>query len=328
MKVLQKILLSAMLLPATWMVSQTHAQAQPWPSKPVTIIVPTSSSTGADIIGRIVSRRFAVMWKQPVIVDNRTGASGTIGVGAAAKAAPDGYTILFAPNTVTMIGSIYKNMTWDVEQSFEPISLLARTVSAVVVNAELPAKSVADLIALAKAKPGQLNFASPGVGTPQHLYGELFKQIMAVDMLHVPYKTTASAVTDLAGGRAQVGFFSLSAVMPLVKAGKLRVLATVGEQRAAATPDAPTFKESGLDRVQAGSWIAAFMPRGTPREIVEHVTRDLNSLLAQPDFQQELLRADLLPNTSGGGQKELAAIVRADVVRWKKVIADGNITAE
>ena len=302
--------------------------AQEWPARPVTIVVPTSSSSGSDIIGRAVSPRLGALWKQAVVVDNRLGASGAIGIGAAAKAPADGYTLLFTPNTITMLGSLYKNLGWDVEQSFEPVTLLAKTVLALVVHSEVPAKTVAELVALAKSRPGQLNYASPGIGTPQHLHGELFKQTVGADIVHVPYKTIAAANTDLAGGRTQMAFVSVSAIMPLAKAGKVRILATIGEQRTPGTPEVPTFREAGFDGLQAESWIAAFVPRGTPRAIVDRITRDLGALLANPEFQQELTRADLAPNTGGGGQKELAGIVKADVARWKKVISDGNISAE
>ena len=305
-----------------------NADAQEWPARAVTIIVPTSSSSGSDIIGRAVSPRLGTLWKQPVVVDNRLGASGAIGIGAVAKAAADGYTVLFTPNTITMLGSLYKNLGWDAEQSFEPVTLLAKTVLALVVHNEVPAKTVAELVALAKSRPGQLNYASPGIGTPQHLHAELFKQTVGADIVHVPYKTIAAANTDLAGGRTQMAFVSVSAIMPLARAGKVRILATVGEQRTPGTPEVPTFREAGFDSLQAESWIAAFVPRGTPRAIVDRITRDLGALLANPEFQQELARADLAPNTGGGGQKELAGIVKADVARWRKVISDGNITAE
>jgi tripartite-type tricarboxylate transporter receptor subunit TctC len=315
----------AALLGALFLLPALSAQAQTWPTKPVTLIIPTSSSSAADIVGRAIQHRLQAMWKQPIIVDNRVGASGIIGFNATARAAADGYTIMLSPNTITMLGAIYKNQTWDVEQSYDPVALMVRTISAVIVNDEAPAKSVSELVALAKSKPGKLNYASPGIGTPQHLYGELFKQITGTDLVHIPYKTLAAAVTDLAGGRAEVGFLSLSAVMPLVKAGKMRVLATVGDRRT--LPDVQTFKEAGLDAVQAGSWIGAFVPKNTPKDVVARITRDFNAILQQADFQQEMLRADLITNTSGNGGPELAALIKADVARWTKVVNTANITA-
>jgi len=315
----------AVLLGALCLLPALSAHAQAWPTKPVTLIIPTSSSSAADIVGRAIQPRLQAMWKQPIIVDNRVGASGIIGFNATARAAADGYTIMLSPNTITMLGAIYKNQTWDVEQSYDPVALMVRTISAVIVNDQAPVKSVSELVALAKSKPGQLNYASPGIGTPQHLYGELFKQITGTELVHIPYKTLAAAVTDLAGGRAEVGFLSLSAVMPLVKAGKMRVLATVGDRRT--LPDVPTFKEAGLDAVQAGSWIGAFVPKNTPRDVVARITRDFNAILQQADLQQEMLRADLITNTSGNGGPELAALVKADVARWTKVVNTANITA-
>ncbi len=315
----------AALLGVLCLLPALSAHAQAWPTKPVTLIIPTSSSSAADIVGRAIQPRLQAMWKQPIIVDNRVGASGIIGFNATARAAADGYTIMLSPNTITMLGAIYKNQTWDVEQSYDPVALMVRTISAVIVNDQAPVKSVSELVALAKSKPGQLNYASPGIGTPQHLYGELFKQITGTELVHIPYKTLAAAVTDLAGGRAEVGFLSLSAVMPLVKAGKMRVLATVGDRRT--LPDVPTFKEAGLDAVQAGSWIGAFVPKNTPKDVVARITRDFNAILQQADFQQEMLRADLITNTSGNGGPELAALVKADVARWTKVVNTANITA-
>lgn len=299
--------------------------AQTWPARPVTLIIPTSAASAADIVARTMQPKLQGLWKQPVIVDNRVGASGILGFNATARAAADGYTMMFAPNTITMLGAIYKNQTWDVEQSYEPIGLLVRTISAVLVHADVPARSVAELVALAKSRPGQLNYASPGIGTPQHLYAELFKQITGTELLHVPYKTLAAAVTDLASGRAEAGFLSLSAVTSMVKSGRIRVLATVGDQRT--FPDVPTFKEAGIEAVQAGSWIGALAPKNTPREIVARITQDINTILRQPDFQEAMTKAELITNSSGGGGPELATLIRNDVARWTRVVQTANIKA-
>ncbi len=307
----------------------SSALAQSWqPNRPVTIVVPTSSSSGSDIIARAMSPRLQAIWKQPVVVDNKLGASGSIGFAAVARAAPDGYTILFGPNTITMLGALYKNVSWDAEQSYDPIALLARTTLAFVVNADVPAKNVNEFIALAKSKSGQLNYVTPGIGTPQHLAGELFKQVVGVDILHVPYKTLAAAITDLAGGRGQMGVVGLSSVIPMVKAGKIRVLATHGDQRANATPDVPTFKELGLEKVSADSYLVAMLPKGTPRDVADRIVRDILAVMAQPDYQQELVRADLIPNTTGGGPRELANTIKTDVAHWRQVVTNGNISGE
>jgi len=324
-KSISKTIIQRALAGAACALTLGPAVAQEWPAKPVTFIIPTSSSSAADTIARVMQPRLQQMWKQSVVVDNRTGASGMLGFQATARSAPDGYTLMLAPNTITMLGAIYKNQPWDVEQSYEYITLVVRTVSAVLVNNDLPVKSVQELVTLAKSKPGVLNFASPGIGTPQHLYGELFKQITGTDIVHVPYKTLAAAVTDLAAGRAEVGFLSLSAVVPMIKSSKIRVLATVGERRTIA--DVQTFREAGLEAVQAGSWIGAFAPRNTPRDIVARITRDFNTIMQQPDFQQEMVKNDLITNTSGAGGPELAALIKADVARWAKVVQAANIVA-
>lgn len=304
------------------------AAAQSWPTKPVTIIVPTSSSSGSDIIARAMSPRLSQMWKQSVVVDNRVGASGSIGLTAAARAAPDGYTLVFAPNTITMLGSLYKNLAWDAEQSFDPIALLAYTTLAFAVNADVPAKTVHEFIAYAKARPGQLNYATPGVGTPQHLAAELFKQEAGVDIAHVPYKTLAGAIVDLAGGRAQMSLLGLSSVMPMVKAGKVRILATHGATRSPSSPDVPTFKEIGLEKMSAESYLVAMMPRNTVKEAADRITRDILAVMAQPDYQQELVKADLVPNNPAGGPRELANVIKTDVAHWRRVVQVGNIQGE
>lgn len=320
--------LTAGALAAATLLTATAVHAQAWPARPVTIIVPTSSSSGSDIIARAMSPRLQALWKQPVVVDNRVGASGSIGLTAAARAAPDGYTILFAPNTITMLGSLYKNVQWDAEQSYDPIALLAYTTLAFAVNADVPAKTVQEFIAYAKGRSGQLNYATPGIGTPQHLAAELFKQVYGLEIAHVPYKTLAAALVDLAGGRAQMSILGLSSVMAMVKSGRVRVLAVHGTQRSPTMPDVPTFRELGMDKVSADSYLVAMLPRNTVKEAADRIIRDVLAVMGQPDYQAELVRADLVPNNPAGGPKELATIIRNDVAHWRRVVQAGNITAE
>jgi tripartite-type tricarboxylate transporter receptor subunit TctC len=294
---------------------------------PITIVVPTSVGTSADIVGRALSVTLSAKWKRPIVVDNKTGASGSIGIAAVAQAPADGQTILVATNTISMLGSINKNLPWS-PQSFEPVGLMGRTVTALVVNPTIGANSLNELVAMAKAKPGQLNYATPGVGTPHHLYTELFKQITHTEILHVPYKATAGAVTDIAGGRTQLGFFPLNSIMPLVKANKLKLLATAGDERSPTTPDVPTFKEAGLDGVQASSWIGVFLPKATPQPVVTRLAADLGQALASAEFKEELRRQEIVPNENFGGSSELAALLRSDTDRWKTVVDQARIEAE
>ncbi len=306
--------------------SVTQASAAD-PSGPVTIIVPTSVGTSADIVARALSVTLGAKWKRPVVVDNKTGASGSIGIAAVAQAPADGQTILVATNTISMLGWINKNLPWS-PQSFEPVGLMGRTVTALVVNPTIGVDSLKDLVALAKAKPGQLNYATPGVGTPHHLYTELFKQTTGTEILHVPYKATAGAVTDIAGGRAQMGFFPLNSIMPLVKAHKLKLLATAGEERSPTTPDIPTFQEAGLDGVQASSWIGVFLPKGAPQPMVKRLADDLGQALASPEFREELRRQEIVPNEKFGGSSELAALLKSDTARWKTVVEQARIVGD
>jgi tripartite-type tricarboxylate transporter receptor subunit TctC len=323
----------ALIACAAFAQAQTQAPAPAqgpataYPTGPITVIVPTSPSTSSDIVARAISQRLTPLWKQSVVVDNRTGASGSIGIAAVARAPADGQTVLIVTNTISMVGSLHKDLPWS-SQDFEPVALLGSTVTALVVNPSLPVKNVDDLIKLAKSEPGKLNYATPGIGTPHHLYTELFKEITATDIFHVPYSSTASAVTDIAGGRAQLGFFPLNAVMPLIKGNKIRVLATAGDKRSSATPDVPTFAEAHIDGVHAGSWIGVFVPKGTPKPVIDKLSNAIIALLKTPDFQQDLLRQEVVPNAHPGGPKELGALLASDTARWKSVIDTAKIVAE
>lgn len=318
----RQLFLSLALFAGSWAV-----HAQEYPTGPVTMVVPTSPGTSSDIVARGLSARLAPLWKRPVVVDNKVGASGSIGISAVARAPADGQTILVVTNSLGMIGFLHKDLPWSV-RDFEPVALMGGTITALVVNPKLPVKTVGELVELAKSKPGQINYATPGIGTPHHFYTELFKQITGVDIFHVPYSATAGAVADIAGGRAQMGFFPLNAVMPMVKAGKIRVLATVGNERAAATPDVPTFAESHIEGVQARSWIGMFVPKGTPQPIIDKISRDVSAILVKPEFQQELMKQEVVPNRHPGGPKEMGDLLTNDIARWKKVVDAAKIVPE
>ncbi|MEK7946184.1 tripartite tricarboxylate transporter substrate-binding protein [Pigmentiphaga sp. YJ18] len=304
-----------------------HAQHQTFPAPVVTMVVPTSAGTSSDIVARALSTRLSAKWNNSVVVDNKTGASGSIGIGYAGKAPADGNTILVVTNTISMLGAINKNLPWS-PADFAPVSLMGRTVTALVVNADLPVANVKELVALAQSKPGQINYATPGVGTPHHLYTELFKLITKTDLAHVPYKATAGATVDIAGGRAQVGFFPLNSVMSLVNAKKIRILATAGDERAPLAPDAPTFKEAGIADVHASSWIGIFVPRSTPKAVVDRLSRDIQSVMADKSFQEELRRQEVVPNARPSGPAELGTLLASDIARWKDVVEKAGITEQ
>lgn len=306
------------------------AHAADWPAHPVTFIVPTGASSGSDIVARALSARLQDTWKQPVVVDNRTGASGLIGINAVIRAPADGLTVLFAPNTLSMISAVNKAAAdLDVERSLEPIAMIVRLSMALVVSSDLPVQTVEELVAFSKSRPGEINYATPGVGTPHHLSTELFKSVTGADMTHVPYKGVAGAVTDIASGRAQVGIVGLTNVLPFVQSGKMRILAVSGDERISVVPDAPTFQEAGIGQVLAGGWVGVFVPQGTPAAISEKISADIADQLGQPDFQTQLLNASMLPvSPKQAGSAAMASTLKSEVALWKKTVEQLNITLE
>jgi len=314
------------ILPAVMVLTAGFSHAQQGSNKIITLIVPTTPGTGSDIAARLIAPRLSKRLGQPVIVDNRTGASGTIGIGAVAKAAPDGNTVLFVPNTMAMISSLNKKLPWDPVNDFAPVARIGKMLVSVVVSPSLSVKSLEQLIALAKSKPGQLNYASPGSGTPHHLRSEMFKQITTTEIVHVPYKGSAGAVVDLVGGQVQIGLFPLHSVLPMVAAGKLQMLATSGESRSHWTPEVPTFRESGIKGLNDYDWVGVFLPRATPKEITNRLSRELLAIVALPEVQEELAKSGIIANP--GGPEDLAALLKKELVEWKKVIDDGHIVAE
>jgi len=296
-----------------------HAQSG---AKPITLMVPTSSATAADITSRLIQPILQQRLNAPVIVENRTGASGAIGMAAVVRAAPDGNTVLMSPSTMAMINLLQKDLAWN-PSDFAPVARMASLYYCVVVNPALPVNNINDLIALAKREPGKINFSTPGLGTPHHLVTELFKQVTGVNVVHIPYKSSANAVTDLAGGQVQFAFQALHSVLPLVKAGKLKLIATVTDARTPWTPETPTLKESGIDGVVINSWIGAFLPKGAPKEMVDRYARELNDVLNQPAIKDELLKSGIVVNF--GGPDEMAALLRRDQALWKRVVEDGRV---
>jgi tripartite-type tricarboxylate transporter receptor subunit TctC len=314
------------ILPAVMILAAGFSHAQSSSDKIITLIVPTTPGTGSDIAARLIAPRLSKRLGQQVIVENRTGASGTIGIGAVAKAAPDGNTILFVPNTMAMISSLNKNLPWDPVNDFTPVARIGKMLVSVVVGTSVPVKSLDQLVALAKSKPGQLNYASPGSGTPHHLRSEMFKQITGTDIVHVPYKGSAGAVVDLVGGQVQIGLFPLHSALPMVSAGKLQMLATSGERRSQWTPDVPTFRESGIKGLNDYDWVGVFLPRSTPKEVTIRLSSELLAIVAAPDVQEALTKSGIIPDP--GGPEDLSALLKKELVEWRKVIDDGRIVAQ
>jgi tripartite-type tricarboxylate transporter receptor subunit TctC len=300
-----------------------HAAYAQIAGKPVTLIVPTSPATSTDIMARTLQPRLQKLWADNVIVENRTGASGAIGMADVVRAAPDGNTLLISTSTMAMVNLTQKNLSWNPVIDFQPVARLASLPYAIVVNPELPVHSVQELIALAKKSPGHLNFSTPGVGTPHHLVTEMFKHATGIDVVHIPYKTSAAAVTDLVGGHVQFAFLPVQGVLPLVKAGKLRMIATVTDERTQWTPDVATLREQGVSGVAINSWIGAFLPKNAPRALVDKYSRDLGTVLNSADVKQELLAAGIV--VQFGGPAEMAALLSHDMALWRGVVADGRV---
>lgn len=311
-------------------VASPTVQAQPavtFPGKPVTLVVPFTSSSGSDIIARIIAPKLAARWGQPVVVDNKPGASGNLGAQQVAMAAPDGHTLLMAINTFTMTPSIYKKMPFDAVSDFAPVALLAEASFVFAVNPGVPATDMKSLVAYARQNPGKLNYATPGNGTPQHLAMELLKSKTGIDVLHVPYKGIAGAITDLLGGQVQMMIASVHSMRPHAQAGKVRLLAVTGQSRSAFAPDVPTFKEQGIDVMEGvDAWFAVMAPGRTPPDLVARLNRDFVAVLSSDDVKESLAKQGLVVRTSSPA--ELGALVKRDLARWGQVVRDARITLD
>jgi tripartite-type tricarboxylate transporter receptor subunit TctC len=299
------------------------AQA-PWPSKPITYVVPFAPGGNTDTLARLIGPKLAAALGQPVVIENKPGAGGNIGSDFVAKAAPDGHTILGGTISSHAINpSVYPKMPYDAVRSFEPIILIGSSPLVLVVGASTPYKSLQDVVAAAKAKPGDLNFASPGNGTSPHLAGELFKSLAKIDMGHVPYKGSGPAITDVVAGHVPLMFDTTLIVGSHVKAGKLRALAIASPKRIDSLPDVPTTAEAGVPGLEIASWQAVFAPAGSPKPIVERLNAEIAKAMKMPDVQARL--ADLGVEPDGGSPEKLAEFQKAEIAKWAKVVKEGNI---
>ena len=296
----------------------------PYPSRPIKLLVPFSAGGGIDILGRTLAQQLAETMKVAVVVENKPGASGNIGTEAVAKAAPDGYTVLVTVNTIVMVPSMGKGAPYDPVKSFAPVAPLALGVLSLVTHPSVGGTSVRELVDYAKANPGRMSYASPGSGTPHHLAMELFKQRAGIDLLHVPYKGSAGFFTDVVGGQVQAAFMPIHQALPMVQAGKLRMLAAGGTRRSAVTPNVASLAEAAaISDIDVDMWYALYLPAGTPREVIARLNREVNAALKLPTVASTLSQQGLTP--TGGTPEELAALTANDLVRWAKVIRDGKI---
>jgi tripartite-type tricarboxylate transporter receptor subunit TctC len=307
--------------------AQLIAPPVTYPAHPVRVVVPFPAGGTTDILARAVAQRFTEAFGQPFIVDNRPGAGGNIGAELVAKSAPDGYTLVMGTvGTHAINPSLYTNMPYDHVKDFTPVFLVAGVPNVLEVNPAVPAHTVAELVAYAKANPGKLNFASSGSGTSIHLSGELFKTMTGVSMQHVPYKGSAPALQDLLGGQVQLMFDNLPSSMALIKAGKLRALAVTSAHRSAALPDLPTIAESGYPAFEASSWFGLLAPAGTPAAIVNKLNAEGNQWLASADAKDKLLAQGAI--AAGGSPEDFARHIATETVKWAKVVKASGAKVE
>ena len=302
------------------------ARAESWPSRFVRLIVPFPPGGGTDAVGRIISIKLSEIWGQQVVIENRGGAGSNLGSEAGAHADPDGYTILFAALPIAINQFIYPKLNFDVIADFAPISLLCTFPNLLVVANDSPARSVSDLIAYAKAHPGTVTFGSSGIGTSPHLSGELFKRMAGIEMTHVPYRGAGPAINDLLPGRLTLMFNTAASLMPYVKGGQVRGLATTGGKRFFAAPELPTVAEAGLPGFQVDSWYALFAPAKTPPEIVRRMSADVATALRDSVTLQRMENLGL--ETVGSTPEQLGSFVQAEVAKWGPVIKAAKITAQ
>ncbi|WP_454763964.1 Bug family tripartite tricarboxylate transporter substrate binding protein [Cupriavidus campinensis] len=307
---------------------QAGAQsADGYPGKPITYVVPFAAGGTTDLLGRMIGQKLSQALGQSVVVENRAGAGGNIGSDYVAKAAPDGYTLLGGTISSHAINvSLYPKMPYDPVKNFQPVALIGTLPNVLVVNVNSPWKSVQDVVAAAKAKPGSINFGSSGNGTSQHLAAELFANMAGLRMTHVPYKGSSQAVQALLGNQVDIVFENSVAAMPMIQSGKFRALATTGARRAAELPEVPTMAESGLAGYEIVSWQAIFAPAGTPMPIVNKLAAEIGKIIRQPDIKARLAGMGVEP--SGAGPAELASFQKSEVAKWANLIKVANIHLE
>ncbi|WP_251863225.1 tripartite tricarboxylate transporter substrate binding protein [Achromobacter sp. Marseille-Q4962] len=295
-----------------------------WPEKPLTLVVPYPPGGPTDIVARVVAQGLGDALGQTVIVDNRSGAGGNIGADMVAKSAPDGYTLLMATTAHAINMSLFRNLGYDTQRSFAPVSLLTKGPLVIVTRPDLPAHSVSELIALAKKRAGELTFASSGNGQSTHLSAELFNAMAGTRMVHVPYRGSAPALTDVMGGQADVMFDTMLSSMPYVKAGKLQALAVTGKQRSPAAPDLPTVAESGLRNYEATAWNGLLAPAGTPPAVVQQLNAALRQVLTRPDVQQKFAAQGFAADWTT--PDDARRFVADEVRKWAEVVRASGAT--
>jgi tripartite-type tricarboxylate transporter receptor subunit TctC len=318
---------ATLLMVLTTVVMPAVAYAQAWPGKPIRFISPFAPGGGADITSRIIAQKLGPALNQQVLVDNRGGAGGNIGVDLAAKSPPDGYTLVLGTiGPIAINVSLYRKLPFDPVKDLLPVTQVANALNVLVVHPSLPAKTVKEVIAIAKARPGELSFGSSGPGATDHLAGELFKSLTGVNMVHVPYKGGAPAMLDLMAGQVQTVFSTVSTAIGAIKGGKVRAIAMTGEKRFELMPELPTIAEAGVPGFEVRNWYGVFVPAGTPREIVARLNAELAKVLQMADVKSKLLESGIEALYST--PEQFAAYIQSETQRWAKVVKASGARAE
>jgi len=319
MRLLSRLLLSILCLFGFL----STAGAQSYPTRSITIVVPFPAGGSADTLARLLGARLSEKFGQAVVVDNKPGVGGNIGTDLVAKAVPDGYTLLLAPSSISIAPHLYKKLAYDPIKDFAPVTLIGNIPMAVVVNPNFPAKSIKELIAMAKEKPGAIDYASAGNGTTNHLAVEQFKQITGIELTHIPYRGNPLAVLDVIGGRVPVFFDFVLTALPHIRDGKVRVLATTGLKRSEVLPDVPTVDEAGVPGFEAGTWFGIYAPAKTPRAIVDKLNTETLAAIADPAIEKRLkgLGVDIIAK----GPKELGDLTKSDLEKWGPIVQKAGV---
>lgn len=316
-----------LLLAGLWAGSSNAQSSAAWPNRTVTIVVPFAPGGGTDIGTRIVAQKLSLLWGQSVVVDNKAGAGGNVGLEAVSRAKPDGYTLLTGNvGTQSINPTLYKKLSYNPDTAFVPIGQFAELPFVLVATHSLPVSNVRELVALAKAHPDQLSYASSGNGGSPHLSGETFKIATGTQILHVPYKGGGAAMTDLIAGNVHLLFASVLETSGHIKAGKLKALAIAGNKRVSALPDVPTLQENGIQGAESGSWLGLLAPSGTPAAITSKISQGLQQVLTMPDVKQQLLEQGAV--AQGGTPADFSALIAADRQKYARIIVDNHLQAD
>ena len=314
------------LAAATIAAAMSSAWAQAWPARPVNLIVPFPAGGTTDVLARALGQELSKSLGQPVVVENRPGAGATLGADHVAKAKPDGYTLLMGAVHHTIATSVYRRLGYDFQKDLAPITVVAVVPNVLVVNPQVPAKTVQELLAQARAQPGKLAYGSNGAGTGQHLIGAQFESMGGVELLHVPYKGSGPLTTDLLGGQIAMSFDTVTPVLPHIKAGKLRALAVTTARRSVALPDVPTLDEAGLKGFDMGTWFGVLAPASTPREVLARLGADMNRIIESPQFRRKMEEIGAEP--IGGSPEQMARQIRDDTDRFARLVKDAKVALD